>query len=75
MKTLLHYSGAFVFCAAAASAQIDTVQTISPGVYFHQGDLRRGHSNNGWIVLDDFVLVIEANFPSGAQVVMPRMPW
>lgn len=64
-------------CGAAFGApllaQIDTVQTIAPGVYFHQGDLRRGHSNNGWIVFDDFVLVIEANFPSGAQVVMPKI--
>jgi glyoxylase-like metal-dependent hydrolase (beta-lactamase superfamily II) len=59
--------------AARAVAQIDTVQTIGPGVYFHQGDIRRGHSNNGWIVFDDFVLVIEANFPSGAQVVMPKI--
>jgi cyclase len=66
---------ALVMCAAAASAtaQIDTVQEVAPGVYFHQGDLRRGHSNNGWIVFSDFVLVIEANFPSGAQVVMPKI--
>lgn len=64
-----------IFCAAAAgaAAQIDTVQEVSPGVYFHQGDIRRGHSNNGWVVFADFVLVIEANFPSGAQVVMPKI--
>lgn len=60
-------------CLAPLHAQIDTVQTIAPGVYFHQGDLRRGHSNNGWIVMEDFVLVIEANFPSGARVVMPKV--
>lgn len=59
--------------AAPLAAQIDTVQTVAPGVYFHQGDIRRGHSNNGWIVLADFVLVIEANFPSGARVVMPKI--
>jgi glyoxylase-like metal-dependent hydrolase (beta-lactamase superfamily II) len=59
--------------AAPLVAQIDTVQTLAPGVYFHQGDNRRGHSNNGWIVFDDFVLVIEANFPSGAKVVMPKI--
>ncbi len=59
--------------AVPALAQIDTVQTLAPGVYFHQGDLRRGHSNNGWIVFEDYVLVIEANFPSGAKVVMPKI--
>jgi cyclase len=42
-------------------------------VYFHEGDPRRGHSNNGWIVFDDFVLVIDANYPSGAQIVIPKV--
>ena len=55
------------------AAQINTVQTVAPGVYFHEGDPRRGHSNNGWIVLDDFVLVIDANYPSGAKIVMPQI--
>jgi len=54
-------------------AQINTVQTVAPGVYFHEGDPRRGHSNNGWIVFDDFVLVIDANYPSGARIVMPKV--
>ncbi len=64
---------AVLFTGTVASAQIDTVQAIAPGVYFHQGDIRRGHSNNGWIVFADYVLVIEANFPSGAKVVMPKI--
>lgn len=55
------------------SAQINTVQTVAPGVYFHEGDPRHGHSNNGWIVFDRFVLVIDANYPSGAKIVMPRI--
>jgi glyoxylase-like metal-dependent hydrolase (beta-lactamase superfamily II) len=63
-------------CAAfvpALSAQINTTQTVAPGVYFHEGDPRLGHSNNGWIVFDNFVLVIDANYPSGAKIVMPRI--
>ena len=64
---------ALVALAASLPAQIDTVQTLAPGVYFHQGDIRRGHSNNGWIVFDDFVLVVEANFPSGAKIVLPKV--
>ena len=63
----------FGLTASPGLAQINTVQSVAPGVYFHEGDPRRGHSNNGWIVFDDFVLVVEANFPSGAQVVMPRI--
>jgi glyoxylase-like metal-dependent hydrolase (beta-lactamase superfamily II) len=58
---------------AAALAQPDTVRELTPGVFFHEGDFRRGHSNNGWIVFDEFVLVIDANFPSGAQVVIPKI--
>jgi cyclase len=56
-----------------ASAQVNTVQSVAPGVFFHEGDPRRGHSNNGWIVFDDFVLVIDANYPSGAKIVMPQI--
>ena len=53
--------------------QINTVQTVAPSVYFHEGDPRHGHSNNGWIVFDDFVLVVDANYPSGAKIVMPQI--
>lgn len=76
MKTPKFAALAFVSAAlfhAPACAQINTVQTVAPGVYFHEGDPRRGHSNNGWIVFDDFVLVIDANYPSGAQIVMPKV--
>lgn len=59
--------------ALPVCAQVDTVQQVAPGVYFHQGDNRQGHSNNGWIVFDDYVMVIDANYPSGAQVVMPKI--
>jgi glyoxylase-like metal-dependent hydrolase (beta-lactamase superfamily II) len=57
-----------------SASQVDTVKELAPGVYFHEGDLRgRGHSNNGWVIFDDYVLVIDANFPSGAQVVIPKI--
>lgn len=73
MNSLRIWCAALVTGVTTAVAQIDTVQTVAPGVYFHQGDIRRGHSNNGWIVFEDFVFVIEANFPSGAKVVMPKI--
>ena len=71
MKSSLRPFAALLLSAAAAAAQINTVQSVVPGVYFHEGDPRRGHSNNGWLVFDDFVLVIDANYPSGAKIVMP----
>lgn len=50
------------------------VELVAPDVYFHEGDIgRHGHCNNGWIVFKDYVLVIDANFPSGAEVILPKI--
>ena len=41
---------------------------------FHEGDLSgKGHCNNGWVIFDDYVLVLDANFPSGAQEIIPKI--
>lgn len=56
---------------AAAHAGTGSVQTIAPDVYFHEGDHSRGLCNNTWIVLDDYVVVIDANYPAGASEVIP----
>jgi cyclase len=56
------------------ASQIEVVKEVAPGVYFHQGDLRgKGHCNNGWVIFDDYVLVVDANFPSGAQEILPKI--
>lgn len=56
------------------AGQINTVKQLAPDVYFHEGDLRgKGHCNNGWVIFDDYVLVVDANFPSGAQEVLPKI--
>jgi glyoxylase-like metal-dependent hydrolase (beta-lactamase superfamily II) len=57
-----------------AASEVNQVKELASGVYFHEGDLTgKGHCNNGWIVLQDYVLVVDANFPSGAQVVIPKI--
>lgn len=54
--------------------EVNRVDPIAPDVYFHEGDLTgRGHCNNGWIVFEDYVLVIDANFPSGAEEIIPKI--
>ena len=54
--------------------QVNTVKELAPGVYFHEGDLRgKGHCNNGWVIFDDYVLVLDANFPSGALEIIPKI--
>jgi glyoxylase-like metal-dependent hydrolase (beta-lactamase superfamily II) len=55
------------------TAQVDKVDEVTTDVYFHQGNLGRGHCNNGWIVFEDYVLVIDANFPSGANEIIPKI--
>ena len=57
-----------------ARAEVNKVDTVAPDVYFHEGDLgRKGHCNNGWIIFEDYVLVIDGNFPSGAQEIIPKI--
>jgi glyoxylase-like metal-dependent hydrolase (beta-lactamase superfamily II) len=46
----------------------DTVKLIAPGVWFREGDLKdKGHCNNIWIEMQDYLIVVDANFPSGAE--------
>jgi glyoxylase-like metal-dependent hydrolase (beta-lactamase superfamily II) len=59
---------------AKAEDPVNKVDPLAPGVYFHQGDIEHhGHCNNGWIVFKDYVLVVDANFPSGAQEILPKI--
>lgn len=63
-----------VLSREGAETQVSTVKELAPGVYFHEGDLAsKGHCNTGWVIFDDYVLVLDANFPSGAQEVIPKI--
>src|SRR5213594_1553500 len=56
------------------TAQVNGVTNVAPNVYFHEGDLKgHSHCNNGWIVFEDYVLVIDGNFPSGAKEIIPKI--
>ena len=55
-------------------SRVNQVDTLATGVYFHQGDIaHKGHCNNGWVIFKDYVLVIDANFPSGANEILPKI--
>src|SRR5262245_18632367 len=44
------------------------VKLIVPGVWFREGELtEKGHCNNIWIEMKDYLIVVDANFPSGAE--------
>jgi glyoxylase-like metal-dependent hydrolase (beta-lactamase superfamily II) len=58
---------------ATSKLEVGKVDELAPNVYFHEGDIVRGHCNNGWIIFEDYVLVIDANFPSGANEIIPKI--
>jgi cyclase len=73
-KLLLLFIITDLFEGVHASAEVNVVTNLAPNVYFHEGELKgRGHCNNGWIVFEDYVLVIDGNFPSGAKEIIPKI--
>jgi len=55
-------------------AQPGTIKQIVPGVWFRHGDLANlGHCNNVVIEMNDYLIVVDANFPSGAEALMQDM--
>lgn len=53
------------FWAYRGEAQPGTVKNISPGVWFREGEqAAMGHCNNIFIEMKDYLIVVDANFPS-----------
>lgn len=53
-----------------------SVDVVAPDVYFHTGTLSEAADavcNNGWIAFEDYVLVIDANFPAGARQIIGKI--
>ena len=51
-------------------AETSNLELITDGVWFRLGERDQGHCNNVVIDLGDDLLVVDANFPSGAQALM-----
>lgn len=51
-------------------SETDTLKMITDGVWFRMGEREHGHCNNVVIDLGEGLLVVDANFPSGAQALM-----
>mgnify|MGYP000060361032 CR=1 FL=1 len=55
--------------------QAEPVTTIAPGVWMREGDLKAyGHCNNAIIEMKDYLIVVDANFPSGAKAMQAEIP-
>lgn len=60
--------------AAVAEAAKDDL--VAPDIYFHEGqvsDTADAVCNNGWIMFEDYVLVIDANYPAGARLIISKI--
>jgi cyclase len=62
--------GSLAFLVSRSDANPETVRIIAPGVWFREGDLEQGHSNNVIIEMKDYMIVVDANYPSGARAAM-----
>lgn len=67
------FAGLLILLSAVTrgDAQPNSLKQIVPGVWFREGDIRHeGHCNNVIIEMADYLIVVDANFPSGARRVM-----
>ncbi len=62
--------GTLALLVSSSHANPETLRLIAPGVWFREGDLEQGHSNNVIIEMKDYLIVVDANYPSGARGVM-----
>jgi cyclase len=60
----------------AGMAEAAQADLVAPDIYFHEGqvsDTADAVCNNGWIIFEDYVLVIDANFPAGAKLIISKI--
>lgn len=62
---------ALVFLVTESEAKLEAMEEIAPGVWFREGDLTgKGHCNNIVVEMKDYLIVVDANFPSGAEAAL-----
>ena len=62
---------AIAFAASRSEAKLETLEKILPGVWFWQGNLDQfGHCNNIVVEMKDYLIVVDANYPSGARALL-----
>jgi len=60
----------FAVFAPGSHANPENIRIVAPGIWFREGDHDRGHCNNAIIEMKDYMVVVDANYPSGAEGVM-----
>jgi len=62
--------GGLALMVSRSDANPETVRIVVPGVWFREGDMEQGHCNNVFIEMKDYLIVVDANYPSGARGAM-----
>src|SRR5580765_3426212 len=53
-----------------SGAQPGQLEQVVSGVWFREGQLGFGHCNNTVIEMQDYLVVVDANYPSGARALI-----
>jgi cyclase len=82
-RELLIGSAAFLGTAAVrtkgmpslnlALPEVGKVDPIGTDIYFHEGNIVQDNCNNGWVVFEDYVLIIDASFPKSVDELVPKI--
>jgi cyclase len=59
--------GSLALFVSSSDAKPEVIRLIAPGVWFREGDMDQGHCNNVIIEMKDYLIVVDANYPSGAR--------
>src|SRR5579872_2414951 len=62
--------GGLALFVSRSDANPETVRIVAPGVWFREGDMDQGHCNNVIIEMKDYLIVVDANYPSGARATL-----
>src|SRR5215472_303311 len=62
--------GGIALLVSRSDANPEIIRRIAPGVWFREGDMDAGHCNNIIIEMKDYLIVVDANYPSGARGAM-----
>lgn len=74
---LLYHTILFIslyFFTADSFAQSRPVRELAPGVFYYYGDeLQKKSANCLWVVFKEYVLVVDANYPWGAEEILKEI--
>ena len=74
MHRFLKAALALLLLAPAAALSQTAPQLIAPGVWLLLGEASKGYSNTIVIEMQDYLIVVDANYPSRAQQLLKIIP-